>query len=403
MIRFLFWLSAVVIAYGYAIFPLLIIVRGMVRPRPYLTGSATPSLTLVIAARNEEAIIARKMENILELDYPADQLEVIVASDGSNDATNDIVRRYARDRVRLLERPPLGKADALAAAVANSQGDIVVFSDANSLYARDALRALVRPFADPHVGGVAGNQVYGQTGTVAAEAGERTYWSIDRLLKRFESRAGNTISATGAIYALRRSLIRSIPPGVNDDFYLSMGVVHQGFRLVFAQDAVAYERPADTIDREYQRKVRVVTRAMTCIATMPSLLDPRRYGFYAIQLLSHKVLRWFMSMPLGVLAFTNAVLAIRRPWYRLPAAGQAVCYALAVAGYRAVRQGRVPGRMTGVPLYFCMVNVAAVRAASNVFRGTRIERWDTQRGPSRQPPTAESSDLVTTKPVGSPP
>ena len=385
MTRLAFWAAAALVAYAYAIFPVLVIVRGLLRPRPYRSEPITPTVSLLIAARNEEAVIARRLENLLELDYPSDLLDVVIASDGSTDATNEILRGYVRPGIQVLERPPLGKGQALGSAVAASRGEIIVFSDANSMYAPGAIRALVAPFADPAVGGVAGNQVYGGGTEVAAEAGERTYWGLDRLLKRFESRAGDTIAATGAIYAIRRSLVRPIPPGVNDDFYLSLGVVDQGFRLVFAEDAIAYEPPADAFDREYRRKVRIVTRAMTCIRSMPSLLDPRRHGFYALQLLSHKVLRWLMAIPLAVLALTSARLARRGPVYAIAAAGQAVCYALAVAGYRSVRRGGAPRRLMAVPLYFCMVNLAAVKAALNVLSGTRIDRWEVVARPSPTP------------------
>ena len=248
-----------------------------------------PEVSLLIAARNEAAAMPSKLANLAALDYPRDRLEIIVASDGSTDATNDLVADDARrtgSNVRLLALPAGGKAAALNAAAAVARGEVLVFSDANSLFRADAIRKLVRPLADRDVGGVAGNQVYSLDGIDGEAAGERGYWRLDTLLKEFESRAGNAIGGTGAIYAIRRALFRPIPAGVNDDFYLTAGVIDQRHRLVFARDAAAYERPAGIIETEYARKVRVVSRAMRCVLAMPRLLDVRANRFYAVQLWS---------------------------------------------------------------------------------------------------------------------
>jgi GT2 family glycosyltransferase len=402
MSGFTFWASALLIAYTYVLFPLLVVVRGLRRPRPFAAARIEPSVSILIAARNEEATIAEKLANLAALDYPRDRLEVIIASDGSTDRTVDVVSRFVSDSertidVRLLDLPPSGKATAITAAVVASRGEILVFSDANSMYAQDAIRALVPPFADASVGGVAGNQVYAVAGSGEA-AGERGYWSYDRLLKEFESRAGSTIGGTGAIYAIRRALFRPIPAGVNDDFYESAGVVDQGFRLVFAPDAVAFEPPAVHLDDEYGRKVRVISRAMRCVAAMPGLLDPRRHGFYAVQLLSHKVLRWAMALPLGTLFASTALLATHSAGFRLAFGAQAVAYALAAVGTVAggTRLGRSP--VVSVPAYFVMVNLAALRAGWNLVTGRTIDQWRPNR-PETLVAGAAAGDAVALVPV----
>ena len=240
--RMLFWGSAAVLAYTFVLFPLLVVVRGVLRPRPPQQGSVLPPLTVIVAAHNEAAGIGAKLENLLTTDYPLERREIMVASDGSEDETNHIVRGFEARGVRLLELPRVGKAAALDAAAGVANGEVLVFTDANSMFAPNALRELVAPYADREVGGVAGNQVYGEgRGEPGTDTGERAYWGFDRLLKEHESRAGNTISATGAIYSIRRRFYRSIPRGVNDDFYLSLGVIDQGGRLVFARRAIAYE------------------------------------------------------------------------------------------------------------------------------------------------------------------
>jgi glycosyltransferase involved in cell wall biosynthesis len=383
MIRGLFALAAALVGYTYVGFPMLVLLRSRLRPRDHRSAPITPRVSLIIAARNEEAVIAGRIENALSLDYPADLLEVIVASDGSEDATVALVRACADPRVRVLDLPRVGKDGALAAAAEDATGQILVFSDANSAYAPDALRQLVAPFADPSVGGVAGDQRYlpddGREAAVAT--GERGYWDLDRALKLAESRAGNVISATGAIYAVRRSLFRPPPPGVTDDFAISTAVIAQGQRLVFAPDAVAYEPVARSGDAEFARKVRVMTRGLNGVVLRRELLDPRRHGFYAVQLFSHKVLRRLMAVPLSVLAATSLALSPRSWLFRVLAAGQVVVYGLGALGIALGRRGSSKLRLLALPAYFLMVNAASVNAAWNVARGKSIERWEPQRDP----------------------
>jgi cellulose synthase/poly-beta-1,6-N-acetylglucosamine synthase-like glycosyltransferase len=381
MTRALFWLAASLVAYTYAGFPVLVLVRAALRPRPYRRAAIAPSVSIVVAARNEAAVIAAKIANLLSVDYPADRLEVVVASDGSEDGTVTAARACGDDRVRVLDLPRLGKAGALNAAVAQAHGDMLVFTDANSMLAPDALRALVAPFADEQVGGVAGDQRYVTSGGAAAIArGERRYWAFDRALKRAESRGGNVISATGALYAIRRELFRPVPDGVTDDFAVSTAVICQRRRLVFAADAAAYEPVAASAASEFARKVRVITRGLNAVLLRRELLDPRRHGFYALQLLSHKLLRRLMAVPLVVTAATGARLARCGRVYRLAAMAQTAAAGLGVTGLLIRRRAGVP-RLLALPAYFCLVNVASLWAAFNVVRGRAIERWEPRREP----------------------
>jgi cellulose synthase/poly-beta-1,6-N-acetylglucosamine synthase-like glycosyltransferase len=378
--RLLFWSSTGLLVYTYLLFPLLVLLRAALRPRPHRSEETTPHVTLAISAHNEAAGIRAKLENVLSLDYPDDRLEVVIASDGSDDGTDEIVREYAGRGVRLVSLPRVGKAAALNAAVAEARGEILAFSDANSIYAHDALRALVGPFADPTVGGVAGDQRYlSRDGADAVASGEQRYWDLDRLLKASESRAGNVISATGAIYAVRRSLFRPVPPGVTDDFFTSTGVIAQGFRLVFAEDAVAYEPVAKKSEVEWGRKVRVMTRGLRAVVLRRQLLDPRRTGFYAPQLLTHKVLRRTMVFPLAAVAATSPLLWRRGRVYRAATLAQAAFYGLGASGL--LLRGTPAGRrkVLVLPAFFCFVNAASVRAVWNVLRRHQIDRWEPQR------------------------
>jgi cellulose synthase/poly-beta-1,6-N-acetylglucosamine synthase-like glycosyltransferase len=371
----LFWAAVGVILYTYLLFPLVLWLRSRFLRRPYRARDHTPRISLIICAHNEVSGIGAKLDNVRELDYPRDRLEVIVASDGSNDGTDDLVRARAGS-VRLLSLPRRGKIPTLNAAVDAASGEILVFSDANSLYAPDALRALVRPFADPDVGGVAGDQRYVRS-PGAEGVGERSYWDLDRRLKQWQSLAGSVTSSTGAIHAVRRELYRSVPSGVTDDFWISSNVVARQRRLVFAEAACAFEPPARSSDLEFQRKVRIMTRGLRGVWLMRGLLDPRRHGFYALQLFSHKVLRRLVFLPLAVLLVTSPMLWSEGLLYRLATLGQLAFYLLAVNGMGW--QGRRQARLLALPFYFCMVNAACVLAVLNVLRGKRIDRWEPQR------------------------
>jgi cellulose synthase/poly-beta-1,6-N-acetylglucosamine synthase-like glycosyltransferase len=277
--------------------------------------------------------------------------------------------------------PRQGKATALNAAVAASSGEILVFSDANSIYAPEAIRALMRPFSDPEVGGVAGNQLYvAQQSAGVSGDGERSYWNLDRILKQLQTQAGSVVSATGAIYAIRRSLFRPIPAGVTDDFVTSTQVIAQGYRLVFAPEAVAHEPVAKSSEAEFGRKVRVITRGLRAVLVMRQLLNPFRYGFYALQLFSHKVLRRLVVFPLLVLLMAGSWLWGHGLIYQLATLTQFTFYGCALLGLLLGRTqfGRL--KVFSLPFFFCMVNAAAFLAVWNVLRGRTIDRWEPQRG-----------------------
>jgi cellulose synthase/poly-beta-1,6-N-acetylglucosamine synthase-like glycosyltransferase len=379
-VAYVFWGCLATLVYVYFGFPLLLLARGRLRPRPYRTGPETPNVSVVIAARNEADVIAARLENLLALDYPRDRLEVLIASDGSDDGTNELVRRYVNGCVRLLELGRVGKAAALNEAVASARGDVLVFSDANSMFQPGAVRALVRPLADPRVGGVAGNQVYVSSDAGdASVVGEQQYWDFDRTLKLAQSAAGSVTGATGAIYAVRRPLFRPIRADVNDDLLTSLRVVAQGYRLVFEPDAVAYERIVESAGQTFSRRVRVMARGLRCVVVMRELLDPRRYGFFSLQLLSHKLLMRTAVIPLALLAVSNALLWNQGLIYRLALIGQAVFYLLGTLGILLADRGFARWKPFALPAYFSLINAAAAKAIWQLLRGERHERWEPDR------------------------
>lgn len=381
---FVFWGAVASVAYAYVGFPALLAVRSVVRPRPWRRsegGGHRPTVTVVIAAHNEEAAIGAKVANVLNLDYPADRLDCVVASDGSDDGTVPEAIRAGGDRTVVLDLPRSGKAVALNHGVEVASGEIVVFTDANSRLADDAVTRLVAPFADPAVGGVAGDQRYQADGSDLSDGadGERAYWNLDRWLKMAESRSGNVISATGALYAVRRDLTRPVPDGVTDDFAMSTGVIDQGRRLVFEPGAVAWEPPSPALGGEYRRKVRVMTRGFRSVILRRRLLDPRRSGFYAVQLLSHKVLRRLVALPLLVALAASVPLRRRGPLYALALAVQVVVHGLGLAGVALSGSPAGRRRILSIPAFFTMVNAASLHAVANILTGRRIDRWTPAR------------------------
>lgn len=381
MSEILFWSSVAIILYTYVGFPLILWIRSQLLRRDWKSDDSTPSISVLIAAHNEETSIGDKISNMLNLDYPEDRLQIVVVSDGSTDRTMEILRSFDDSRVIAITVPRGGKAAALNFGVKHCTNEVLVFSDANSMFACDALRALVAPFADLAVGGVAGDQRYPKVGASrsAAAAGERTYWGFDRLMKVWQSRSGNVTSATGAIYAIRRSLFRTVPEGVTDDFVTSTQVIAQGFRLVFASGAVAYEPVSENTGIEFGRKVRIITRGLRGVLQVRCLLNPLRHGFYSVQLFSHKVLRRQLVFPLMTLLVTSGLLASNSTFCLLAAIFQIIFYGAALIGYllSGTRTGR--RKCFSIPFYFCLVNVACLLATLHLLRGRRVVLWNPQR------------------------
>lgn len=385
-----FWLALGLIAWGLVGFPLVLLLRGVLR-RPVQKAAITPRASLVIVAHNEAATIATKLENVYALDYPADRLEVIVASDGSDDGTNEIVASFVDRGLRLLTFPRSGKIPALNAAVAQATGDVLVFSDANSIYDPGALRALVAPFADPTVGAVGGDQRYVSSkgnraaGTHVASFGERLYWSFDRLLKVMQSRAGHMTSATGAIHAIRRALFVPVPLGVSDDFVISTRAISQGYRLVFERNAIAYEMVAPTYRAEFNRKLRVIVRGLHGLWAVRDLFNPVRHGFYSVQIFSHKLLRWSICWLAIVLFVASLSLYTAGTFYRWLAYGQILFYTCALVAWSLRNSGLTEYKafkLFSVPLYVCLANYASLRAWLQLAGGKRVDVWDSKRSVS---------------------
>jgi cellulose synthase/poly-beta-1,6-N-acetylglucosamine synthase-like glycosyltransferase len=371
-----FWLCAGGVVYTYLGYPILITLLARVQPAPPVRKAPqTPAVSVVIAVHNEEDTIERKLGNCLALDYPADRLEVVVASDGSDDRTNLIVASYPAGRVRLVEAPRGGKAQALNAGVAAATGDVLVMTDAREEVESRALRELVANLADPAVGAVSGELHI--RGFEEAEGGEGVglYWRYEKAIRRAESLYDSTVGVTGALYAVRRELFLPLDPRtVLDDVAVPMQVVLAGYRVVFDSAARVFDRVADTPRREYGRKTRTLAGNYQLVSLMPELLEPARNRLF-FQLMSHKLARLAVPWCLLVLYAGSALLAREgRVLYLAAFAAQSVFYLLAVLGWLRSRFGRGP-RFLDFFYSFTFLNLAAAVGLVAFLRGTATAGW----------------------------
>jgi poly-beta-1,6-N-acetyl-D-glucosamine synthase len=377
----LFWASALLVTYAYVGYPLLVWSLGRRTSRS--PGAAAwseadgPPVTLLVAARNEEGVIARRLDNLLAAQYPADRLRIVVASDGSTDRTNAIVRGYAPRGVRLLAYPhSRGKAATLSDALAEvtreggaAPSEIFVFADARQTWAPDALRRLLENFADPAVGAVSGDLVIESAPGVLAGVG--AYWRYEKWLRRQECRAGSTIGVSGSICAVRRRLFRPIPPGtILDDMYWPLRVAMQGYRVVHEERAVAFDRLPPRVGDEFRRKVRTLSGNFQLIARLPAVLLPWRNPVW-LQFLSHKVFRLVVPWALIALFLLSGVLPgavyVTAFW------GQVLFYSLAVAGLSRWFGTRL--RLGSAAGAFLVLNAAAWLAWWTWLTGWSARSW----------------------------
>jgi Glycosyltransferases, probably involved in cell wall biogenesis len=375
-VEIIFWISAAALIYTYVGYPALIALISTLRPRRVRRSDFTPPLTIIITAYNEERALAGKLANTLALDYPRDQIEIIVASDCSSDRTDEIAQSFHNQGVILHRQPKrLGKTAAQNAAVEKARGEILVFSDATSLYAPDALRNIARNFADETVGCVGGRLVYVDPGNTHIGRGARRYWGYETFLKRHESAAGSLIGVSGCLYAVRRSAYTPLYNEACSDFIIATKMVEQGLRSIYEPEAICTEETNQRQDNELRMRVRVIAQTFTDLWRHRPMLNPLRSGLYGIQLLSHKVMRYFVPFFLIALFAASAVLAAYSLSYRAFFLAQSLGYLCGAMSWLLENFG-VRSRVLALPHYFVLANVASVIAMFQFLRGERYARWE---------------------------
>jgi glycosyltransferase involved in cell wall biosynthesis len=369
----LFWGSLGALAWTHVGYPAAAAALARIRPRPVRKADLTPDVTVVIAAHDEEGVIGSRVQNLLELDYPSGKIEIVVASDGSTDGTDEIVDEIAsrEPAVRLLRCERAGKATAQNAAVAASKREIVAFSDANSRWEPDALRKLVRSFADPDVG-----YVCGQLRLESADGASREglYWRYELWQRESESALGSITAGNGAIYAVRRAdYLGWGDPRIGHDFGLPFRLVQRKRRAVYEPEAVAWEKQARDAEDEYRRKVRMMTRSWRPL--LDGSLARTGDGLYLAELVSHRVLRYGSGVLHLVLLGSSATLAGESPLYTLAFVGQLGFLGLALAGRRRMD---VPG--AALAYYYVLTTAATVEALVRYLRGGSPATWAKAEG-----------------------
>jgi cellulose synthase/poly-beta-1,6-N-acetylglucosamine synthase-like glycosyltransferase len=380
----IFWVSAAALFYAYVGYPLLLAALSRLRPRAVRRADISPSVTLIITAYNEERDLARKLENTLLLDYPQDKLEVMVASDCSSDRTDEIAREFAARGVSLHRQPErLGKTAAQNAAVERASGEIILFSDATTLYDRNVLRALMPNFADPTVGCATGRVVYTDSAESSVGHGTRSYWSYEFLLKKHESNVCSLIGVCGCLYAVRRSAYVPLYHEACSDFIIATKMVEQGLRAVYEPDAVCMEETNERAGKELKVRVRIITQTFADLWRNRAMMNPFRSGFYAIELLSHKVMRYLVPLFLIAILAASATLAPGSLFYGVALAGQIALYGAALLAYLLERVG-LHSRLLAIPQYFVLGNLASLIAFYKFLSGERYARWEPIRASAEQ-------------------
>ena len=386
MFGILFWLFVFGIFYVYAGYPLLLAILARVFSRPIATGSELSTLTLLIAAHNEEAVIAEKIQNSLGLKYPAGKLQILVAADGSDDRTPEIVRSFAARGVELsFESARRGKMSAINRAMQAARHEIVLFSDANYMYEADTLQELMRFFADPQVGAVSGaKHVLSGDGSLGDTEG--LYWKYESFIKKQETRLGSCTGVAGEIFAIRRDLF-TMPPEkvINDDFYMALQIIRRGYRVAYAPQAVSTERVSQSEQAEIVRRTRIVAGRYQAMGMSLTLL-PFRQPLVVWQVISHKFMRPLVPLFMLGAFLANVFALIFSPHGEaslLHLSGiygqvifglQVLFYALAWIGGRVGPHG-IMARLFYIPTFLVNSNFAALLGFLKYASGRQSVIW----------------------------
>ncbi|GAA0565649.1 glycosyltransferase family 2 protein [Chitinophaga japonensis] len=382
IIYILFLASFFILFYNYVGYGMLLLLLVKIKRR--LAGNTPPpapcepEVTLVVAAYNEEAVIADKIANTLALDYPPEKLRLLFITDGSTDDTPNIIRRYPAIQLLHSEQRS-GKTAALNRAMAHVQTPYVIFCDANTLLNAAAVRNIVQHYADATVGGVAGEKKVISNGDEGAAATEGIYWKYESFLKKLDAELYSVVGAAGELFSIRTALFQPVEEDVIlDDFVISLRINLKGYRIAYAPDAYAMEAPSASITEEHKRKIRISAGGFQSIVLLRGLLNFFRFPVVSFQYISHRVLRWTLSpLSLLLLLVTNIVLVVYvGGWlFYTCLALQLLGYLAACIGYRlAERNIRIS--LFYIPFYFLFMNIAVYQGFYRYLTGSQSAAWE---------------------------
>lgn len=371
VVEFVFWLSGFLLLYTYAGYPTLLLLLPMHREEERTRSDQrdTTGVSLIVPVYNERGVIDAKLENTSALYYPPGKLEVLFVSDGSNDGTAERISAALDSRTQIIELSTrAGKAAALNAGLARARGEIIVFSDASIMLSSDAILEIVRPFDMSSVGCVSGED------RIPGSGGEALYGRYELFIRRQESRVQSLVGASGCFYAQRRSLCEPFVAGEAPDFFSVLVTAEKGYRAVSAPQASGTMSAVVDAHGEFQRKVRTLLRGMTTLGNHPQFLNPFRYGIFALELFSHKILRWAVPFLLLALLVTSGMLAAGSLYYGAAFLCQLAFYALAIIGF--AKTDRIAAMLpVRISLFFTMANLAVLVAWVKYLGGVRQEIW----------------------------
>lgn len=375
----IFWLSALGSIYSYFLYPLILLVirsRHIKDIKKITEITEYPYISIVITAYNEESQIKNKVENTLSLDYPIDKKEIIVASDGSTDNTDEIVLSFARDNVHLL-RPSLrrGKENAQFAAVRNASGDIIIFTDVATEIEGHALNNLAKHFMDEEVGAI--SSVDRLVNKEGQNIGEGVYVKYEMWLRSLESNVSGLVGLSGSFFAVRKEICQNWNTSVPSDFNTALNCIRVGQRAISAPDVIGIYEDIKDERKEYARKYRTVLRGIAALFNNADILNPFEYGVFSFQIWSHKVMRWLVPWFLILLAFSSIYLYGEGLIYKLACIAQAIFYLLASLGwmFKSLRKFG----LIKLSYFFIQVNLAIAHATIDYLRGKRIILWEPSR------------------------
>jgi biofilm PGA synthesis N-glycosyltransferase PgaC len=374
-----FWSSLTILFYIYVGYPLLLVVLARWKGRTTQKANITPKVSVIVAAHNEEPVIREKIQNILMADYPPELLDVVVVSDGSTDWTNPLVQAMTDRRIKFYAyHPRRGKAYALNQAAGLVTGEILIFSDANVLCDKEAIRNLVRNFADPSVGAVCGKVLLTSSRHGEKEpSGEGFYMRYEGFLHEKEGQVHTMVGIDGAMYAIRAELFEPLPERtIIDDFVIAMRAPQKGRRIVYEPEARGVEFVVPSVSKEYKRKVRMIAGGYQAIELLRFLLNPLKSPLLVFQFVSHKVLRWLSPFFLIGLLLSNLFL-VQESGFGLMFVGQLVFYGCACLGFVSgtLRQYKI----FYVPYYFCATNIAALHGLGRYLLNQQSVTWEKAR------------------------
>ncbi|MCK5534926.1 glycosyltransferase family 2 protein [bacterium] len=373
--KIMFWIFITIVFYVYFGYPLLLIVISKFIKKPVKSEKIEPLVSIIITAYNEEKNIQEKLDNTLAIDYPKDKLEIIIASDGSTDRTNEIVREFEDKRVKLVyELTHKGKSSIQNKAVEKAKGEILVFSDATSMYKEDALKKLISNFNDEKVGCVTGKACYVNTEQSSTAEGESIYWRYELFLRKKESDIGILAMASGCFFAVRKNCFILIDSNTSDDFILPMNVVKKGFRVIYDTNAIAYDKVVVPASGLLKTKARTIGMDVKGLFLNRNLLNPFSHFAVAWSLISHKLLRWLIPFFLMGFFICNLFL-LDYHFYQIFFVLQILFYLLAGLGYLFQKSGKKI-KLLGIPFSFCVVNTAALIGTLKFLLGKASGKWE---------------------------